>query len=83
MSSVHDDLEQAYVTIARAERMDIEGNINVFLAHDISLDRLLLRGEIGTAKGVANNCFALEGTIEEMKKLKDRVWEDLHSVVAY
>jgi len=69
------------VTIAKAERMEMEENVNVFLAHDISLDRLLLRGEIGSAKGAA--CFTLEGSGEEMQKLKGRVWEDLHSAVAY
>lgn len=69
------------MTIAKAQRMDMEENVNVFLAHDISLDRLLLHKEIGLAKGGA--CFTLEGSSEEMKKLKGRVWEDLHSAVAY
>ncbi|KAF8333137.1 beta-lactamase-like protein [Cantharellus anzutake] len=82
--SFHDDLEEAYRTIAKAERMDLEENVNVFLAHDISLDRLL-RGGIGSAQGgvQAKNWFTLDGNAAELKRFKDREWEDLYLASAY
>ena len=59
---MHDDLEQAYISISKLSRMDDEDNINVFLSHDSSMDVMYPPGEF----------TRIDGGWEEIKRLKNR-----------
>lgn len=60
--SMHDDLEQAYTSIAKFGRMDLEEDINVYLSHDASMDVLFPPGEF----------VRIDGGFEELTRLKNR-----------
>lgn len=64
LTSMHGDLAEAYKSIAKMRRMDLEENMNVCLAHDPTLTRVLPKGDF----------VRLEGSLEELErfKLRDR-----------
>jgi len=74
LQSMHTDLAEAYKTIAKAERMDLEDNVNVILAHDSTMDIALG----GRGRSETSEYVTLDGTKEELFKLKSRDWENMH-----
>ncbi|KAF8333138.1 beta-lactamase-like protein [Cantharellus anzutake] len=82
LDSMHNNLEEAYRTIAKAERMDLEDNVNVFLAHDWTMD-ITLGGNGGPGAGPRARVLAkkeyvtLEGTKEELDRFKSRDWQHM------
>ncbi|KAF8318262.1 hypothetical protein DL93DRAFT_2054866 [Clavulina sp. PMI_390] len=67
LTCMHDDPEESYKSIAKMRRMDMEANVQVLLAHDLSIDRAVPAGDF----------VALLGTLEEIKGLKSRDLTDL------
>lgn len=59
---MHADLAEAYVSIAKAGRMDLEPDINVFLSHDGTIDALFPPGEF----------VPIDGSRSELTRLKNR-----------
>ena len=82
LGSMHIDLEEAYRTIAKAERMDLQDNVNVMLGHDWTMDIALggngTPGESGSRVLATKEYVTLEGTKEELLRLKSRDWENMH-----
>ena len=71
--SMHDDLAEAYKSIAKMARMDQESNINVFLSHDPSMDVLFPPSANGKGDKQGDLEFVrLDGGVEELAKLKAR-----------
>lgn len=68
---MHEDLETAYLSIARAERMNAEENVNVFLAHDRSMD-LAIGGALGVEGEDYKEWVKLDGSRDELKRFKAR-----------
>lgn len=60
--SLHNDLPEAYASMAKMRRMDQEENVQVILAHDSSVDLFLPKGDF----------VPLAGTLEEVRKFKSR-----------
>lgn len=60
--SMHADLAEAYVSMAKMGRMDEEANVNVCLAHDPTMESVLAPGDF----------VPLEGGLEELQRFKNR-----------
>lgn len=60
--SMHADLAQTYASQAKMRRLDMEENVNVCLAHDVSMEFVLGSGDL----------IGLEGTLDELKTFKGR-----------
>ena len=78
LRSMHIDIEETYRTIAKAERMDLEDNMSVFLAHDQTMDIALGGHGRHGASGSTKEYVTLEGTKEEVFRLKSRDWENTY-----
>lgn len=59
---MHADLETAYVSMAKASRMDLDPNVNVWLSHDPSMDILFPPGDF----------VRVGSSFEELTRLKSR-----------
>lgn len=72
--SMHDDLAEAYKSIAKVARMDRENNVNVFLSHDASMDVLFSPTNKDGKRGRQDRFefVRMDGGIEELKSLKVR-----------
>lgn len=62
MTSMHQDLAEAYATMAKMGRLDMEPNVNVILPHDVTMELVLGKGDF----------VRLDGTLDELKRLKNR-----------
>jgi hypothetical protein len=63
LSSMHEDLEEAYRSMAKVGRMDLEDNINVLLAHDMTIDLMYPRDL---------HFIRIDGGMYELQRLKRR-----------
>ena len=63
LRSMHEDLEEAYRSMAKVGRMDLENNINVFLAHDMTID-LMYPPDL--------HFIRIDGGVGELRRLKGR-----------
>jgi len=63
LMSMHEDLEEAYKSMAKVGRMDLEDNINVLLAHDTTIDLMFLPGL---------HFIKIDGGMDELQRLKRR-----------
>ena len=61
--SMHEDLEEAYKSMAKVGRMDLEDNINVLLAHDMTIDLMFLP---------SLHFIKIDGDMDELQRLKRR-----------
>lgn len=62
LTSMHADVQEAYISMAKMRRMDLEENVNVCLAHDNTMERVVPKG--GFVK--------FSGTLEELERFKGR-----------
>lgn len=74
LTSIHEDLAEAYKSMAKVARMDREDNINVYLSHDVSMDVLFLptreNGNVNEKDGF--ELVRMAGGIDKLKNLKAR-----------
>ena len=70
LQSFEDDIGQSYHTMARLARMDAEDNINVCLAHDTSLTRVVR--DLSGSDDLNGKLIRLPGTAEAFTLFKQR-----------